>query len=327
MGDAPAAQALICAFDLDGHGGGRPLAFPDLDAPLPEEGFRWVHLDYTMAESRRWLAERSGVEEVTAAALAAEETRPRAVGGRDGLLVVLRGVNMNPGSDPEDMVSIRVWVEGRRVITTRQRRLLAVQDIREAIAAGDGPATPGEFLVTLCERLADRISTVLQDVEEAVDALEEDVLVEQTHALTPRLAAMRRQAILLRRYLAPQREALARLQGEKVPGLSDLDRLRLREVADRSARYLEDLDAARERAAVAQEELESRLSALMDRRMYLLSMVAAVFLPLGFVTGLLGVNVGGVPGEGVGWAFLVLCLLLVVLTGGMLLYFRRRRWL
>ena len=60
-------------------------------------------------------------------------------------------------------------------------------------------------------------------LREAVDALEEDVLVEQTHALTPRLAAMRRQAILLRRYLAPQREALARLQGEKVPGLSDLD--------------------------------------------------------------------------------------------------------
>jgi zinc transporter len=90
--------------------------------------------------------------------------------------------------------------------------------------------------------------------------------------------------------MAPQREAIARLQSEKISWLADEDRVRLREVYDRLTRYLEDLDAARERAAVTQEELISRLSEQMDNRMYVLSIVAAIFLPLGFLTGLLGIK-------------------------------------
>ena len=54
----------------------------------------------------------------------------------------------------------------------------------------------------------------------------------------------------------------------------------------------------RERAAVIQEELAGRLAEQMNKRMYMLSMVAAVFLPLGFLTGLLGINFGGIPGAG-----------------------------
>ena len=67
----------------------------------------------------------------------------------------------------------------------------------------------------------------------------------------------------------------------------------MREVSDQLARYLEDLDEARDRAAVTQEELVNRLSEQMNNKMYILSIVAAIFLPLGFLTGLLGINVGG----------------------------------
>jgi hypothetical protein len=65
--------------------------------------------------------------------------------------------------------------------------------------------------------------------------------------------------------------------------------LRIREVSDRLIRNIEDLDAVRGRAAVTQEELLSRLSEQMNSRMYVLSVVAAIFLPLGFLTGLLGI--------------------------------------
>jgi zinc transporter len=92
-------------------------------------------------------------------------------------------------------------------------------------------------------------------------------------------------------------------------------------------RYLEDLDAARERAAVTQEELVSRLSEQMDNRMYVLSVVAAIFLPLGFLTGLLGINVGGIPGAEYKAAFAIFCTFLGAIAIIELIIFRKKKWM
>ena len=92
-------------------------------------------------------------------------------------------------------------------------------------------------------------------------------------------------------------------------------------------RHLEDLDAIRERAAVTQEELQSRLAEQQNIRMYVLSIVAAIFLPLGFLTGLLGINVGGIPGSDNPSAFVIFVLILASLLALQVLYFRKKKWL
>jgi len=141
------------------------------------------------------------------------------------------------------------------------------------------------------------------------------------------LGGLRRQAIMLRRYLAPQRDVLSRLQVEQAGWLGQGHRLHLREIADRITRYVEDLDAARERAAVIQEQLTGRLSEQMNRTMYVLSLVAAIFLPLGLLTGLLGINVGGIPGAENHWAFALVTFMLVVIAAGQIWLFRRTKML
>jgi zinc transporter len=101
----------------------------------------------------------------------------------------------------------------------------------------------------------------------------------------------------------------------------------LREIADRTTRYVEDLDSARDRAAVTQDELNSRLSERMNKTMYVLSIVAGIFLPLGLLTGLLGINVGGIPGTQSPFAFLIVCALLVLVAILQAVLFKRMRWL
>ncbi len=320
-------DGLICAYALDGDGGGREISLEEASGISSEKGFVWIHLDYAAAGVQRWLNEKSGLDEIIVSTLLAPETRPRSVAIGGGLLVTLRGVNLNPGADPEDMVGIRMWIEHRRVISTRKRRLLAVDDIRGMIASARGPRTPGEFLLEISDRLAIRMSDVIEGLDETVDTLEEEVLIAESHELRTKLAQVRRETILLRRYLAPQREALARLQAEKTPLLTDADRMQLREVTDRITRYVEDLDSAKDRAAVTQEELSNRLSEQMNKRMYVLSVVAAIFLPLGFATGLLGINVGGIPGAEFAYAFALVCLILVGIVIFQILVFRWRRWL
>ena len=319
-------DGLIHAYLLDGTGGGRRLEMTDIESWTPEQGVLWMHFDYTSEDAGQWLRNSAGLEELVADALLTEESRPRATAIDDGVLVALRGINMNPGAEPDDMVSVRLWVDSERIISTRKRVLFSVSDIAEQLDAGKGPAGTAEFLVFLADRLVWRMSDTVDQCEDLVADLEEQVLDEGDSSLRLHLATLRRQTITLRRYLAPQRDAFAKLITEKIPWFDDDSRLRLREVGDRLIRHIEDLDAVRERAAVTQEELLSRLSDQMNTRMYVLSVVAAVFLPLGFLTGLLGINVGGIPGAENPWSFLLFILFLVGVVAAQILWFRHKKW-
>ncbi len=92
-------------------------------------------------------------------------------------------------------------------------------------------------------------------------------------------------------------------------------------------RHLEDLEAVRDRAVVTQEELVNRLSDQLNKRMYVLSIIAAIFLPLGFFTGLLGINVGGIPGAENPWAFTIFLGLLLLIVFVQLWIFKKKKWL
>lgn len=320
-------NGLIAGYLLDGKGGGVSVGWDGIHNWSEDNGLLWVHLNYTCADSEKWLREDSGLDELVVSALTSDDPRPRSSVMKDGLLVSLRGVNMNPGADPEDMVSIRLWITDKQIISTRRRKLLSVVDLRLSIEQGNGPTTTGEFLVDISSRLVERMADVVNDIENTADLLEVDVLTVQSYQLRPKISELRREAISLRRYLAPQRDAMTRLSNERMPRLNDLDRIRLREVTDSTMRYIEDLDASRERAIVIQEELMSRISEQMDKRMYVLSMVAAIFLPLGFLTGLLGINVGGIPGAEYKGSFYIFCGILTAVSFFQVYIFKKLKWM
>jgi len=323
--DVEEHNGLVFAHVLDGRGGGRRIDWPEIETWTPDAGVLWLHLNRKNPHSVSWLRDHAGIDPIACDALLAEETRPRSVTLGEGMLLILRGVNLHPDADPEDMISVRLWVDAHRVISLRQYRVMAVRDVREDIEAGRGPADAGELIVRLADRLLERMGPVLEALDERIDDIEEQLVEAPTGEMRYRLGGLRRRAILLRRYLAPQRDALSRLQFEAVAWLGERPRGRLREIGDRLLRYVEDLDAARERAAVVHEEIVARLSEQMNRTMYLLSLVACIFLPLGLVTGLLGINVSGIPGSHYRWAFAIVCGLLVGLAGVQVWLFRRLR--
>jgi zinc transporter len=319
-------SGLICAFALDGAGGARELDWDGVRDHDPDDGVLWVHLDYAAEDAGLWLEHDSGLDRLTRSALLAEDPRPRVLSVGDAMMMIIRGVNLNEGADPEDMVSLRIWIEERRVITMRHRRFNAIKALRQSIHDGRAPTSAGDLLADVVERILHRIARVVDKLDDDVDDLEDQVLSARDTTLRTALARFRRQAIALRRFIAPQREVLGRLQTERTPWLSDLDRSRLRESADRLLRSIEELDAAKERAMVTQEELANRMSELMNQRLYTLSLVAAIFLPLGFLTGVLGVNVAGIPGTTWDWAFVVMCSGMVLLGVVQLWLFRRLGW-
>ena len=204
---------------------------------------------------------------------------------------------------------------------------MAVQDIRERCEKNDPPNTPGDFIVALATGLVERMSPVLQDFDEEIDELEGLHDNGDLRGLRPRLTAARQKMIPLRRYLSPQRDAMAQLVLTKTTWLSEWHVGRLRETADRITRFVEDLDSARERTAVIQDFVANSLAERMNQIMLLLSIVAAIFLPLSLLTGLLGINVGGMPGAKDDNAFWIVTFGLVVLGLAEIALFKKLKWI
>lgn len=320
-------DGLICAYIRSGEGQWREVDWQTVRGWQPGDGLLWVHLDRTEEVAKAYLQNESGLDGIVAENLLAEGTRPRALEVAGNLLLNLRGVNLNPNADPDDMVSLRLWLEPARIITSRHRQLIAINDLRERIARGSGPSDTGDFLVEVAAGLVDRMSPIIEDLDDAEDNLEEQVVTGERQAIRANLTDLRRQAIGLRRYLAPQREAMSRVVAEPIDWLDARHRARLRETSDRIMRYVEDLDAIRERAAVIQDEVANRVAESMNMNMYILALVAAILLPLGFLTGLLGVNVDGIPfSKDAPWAFGAVAALCAVIVVVEIVIMRRMKW-
>jgi len=323
---APEQSGLAHAFLLDGRGGGEQLDWAGIERWTAGDGPLWINLDYSAPDAARWLAMASNIEPVVRDALLDDDPRPRAVPHGDALLLIVRAINLNQGAEPEDMLSIRAWIEPHRVVTLRHRQSRSLKAIAAELGAGTGPASVGELTALLVERVLEYIATRVDTLSDVIAACEDQVLVETRGELRTQLADQRRRAIALRRFLAPQREALGKLAQIQVPWLDPTSRSRIVESADRMTRTVEELDAARDRAAVTQEELQSKIGEATNQRLYVLSVITSVFLPLGFVCSLLGVNVGGVPLQRDDWAFWALCAALAIVVTLQIWFFRRRGW-
>lgn len=317
---------LIYGYLLNGNGGGKAIGIDNVSSWVPENGVLWLHFDYTAIETKEWIENEAQLPDLVVEALLQEENRPRTTLIDDGLLIALRGVNLNPGADPEDMIGIRIWTDGARIISTRKRHLLSAKDVVNLIEKGQGPKTVGDFLAVLSDHLITRMHETIENTEDQVAAIEEQILLSEGYALRGQIASLRREVIALRRYLAPQREAMAQMQTVKVSWLDSDDRQRIREVTDDLIRHVEDLDSVRDRAALAQEELSNRLAEQMNNRMYILSIIAAIFLPLGFLTGLLGINVGGIPGAENSLSFWIFSAFLILVVALQTYIFKRNKW-
>ncbi|WP_372880992.1 zinc transporter ZntB [Psychromonas sp.] len=286
----------------------------------------WLHFDYSFAQTQFWIENHSELNPVVIAALLNEETRPRATFIDDGFLISLRGVNLSPNSDPEDMVSIRIWVDKNRIISTRHRRLLSAEKIARDIESKNGPTSAIELLTQFSSELIARMSDTIDEIEEKLASIEEQLLTRNSHVLRNDVVELRQQIIALRRYLAPQREAMLQLQNDKHDFFNSDQRLELREALDTLMRYIEDLDSIRDRAIVVQEEIANKLNEQLNNRMYVLSIITAIFLPLGFLTGLLGINVGGIPGADNPYAFALFIGFLWVIIIVQIGLLKRNKW-
>lgn len=305
--------SLVCAFSINVDGTAKSLSTDNLLNVEKAKSWQWIHLDRTANEISRWLNTAVNISPTAVSALIAEETRPGIKEFSDGHVINLRGINLNSDTPDEDMVAVRLWVTSKGIISLRKYKLMAIQTIRDKYTSKKGPKSIGAFVAELCNGLALRISNKLNDIEDNLDELEEKSIERPTAKERSELMNIRRKAIPLKRFLTPQRDALEELSRLEVNWLTSIDKEHIREAYHHLSRMIETLDAIRERATLLHEEMSNRSAEIANNNTYVLTIVAAIFLPLGFLTGLLGINVGGVPGTENPWSFMIVCILMALI--------------
>lgn len=287
----------------------------------------WVHLDRRDPASRTWLRDMAQVDDTVADALFEEDTQPRFTEFPGGTLLILRTANRLPDAAPEDMVSLRLWITKGRVITTSGLPITAVELLSANHWHHGRDFDPADLVVQLATQIARTTRDLIKTLDDEADALEETILAGEENIASADLLGVRRQSIWMRRFLAPQTEALEDLADAGADWITPDARVHFRETAHNFRKLTDSLDAIRDHAIAIQDQLAARTSEKANRTLYLLTLAAAIFLPVNLIAALLGANVGGIPGAESPLGFLVLSLLTVGIIAIEVALFMRLRLL
>jgi zinc transporter len=315
---------MTCRALLVGDGPTRPVTAAET-VRYGGPGFIWIHMDDASADELAFLKVED-IPDVAANALVATETRPRCDRIEDGAIVNLRGPAAEELDDSDRLVSIRMWVRRGRVNSVTRRQLSATDSVAEMMQAGL-IHDPGDLVAAFARAISKQLDPQVADLGDMLDDCESELDDRNVYRLRTSITKVRSEAIAFRRFVAPNRDALVTLADQDFLWLAEEDRLHIREAADRFARMTEELESVRERAALLHEQLTDLRGEMMESRSLVISIVAFIFLPLTFITGLLGMNVGGIPYATEPWAFWGVVAVCVAIGAAVLGFFLRRHWL
>lgn len=316
---------LSYAFDKSGKAG--KLDNQKVAQELENDGLAWVHLDANHDDTKIWLEkEASYLDHLIIDALIAEETRPRIVEFETGLLIILRSVNLNKGSEPEDMVSLRIWIDNCRIITIQRRDMKAVYTFAKNLDSGKVIKNSGEFLYNLLYESLSDTASFIYGISDVLDYLEAKVTSTHDMKFRERIIQIRGQSAVFKRYLLPQKEVIKKLQTVEQKWITDWARRHFQENYDNITRMIEESQEACERSQILHDELSNALSEKLNRSMYKLSIITSIFMPLTYVTGIFGMNIGGVPGINDPQAFNVCMFTMLMIFLLQVFFFKRGKW-
>ncbi|KFG90630.1 MIT-family metal ion transporter [Sphingobium herbicidovorans NBRC 16415] len=308
------------------HGQAREISLDAFCAETDHAAFSWIHADGWREDAQAVVSRCDRMPEAALSALLAQETRPRCTLMAHGALINLRGLGAQDDAVGDPLVSIRLWAEHARVISVSYRPLAAIEPVMQRMLAGT-IQDPGDLIAAFAQEITEALDPEVAELGDTLDEIESSLSDSGAAEVRREASKIRATAISYRRFISPQRQALERLSAAEAPWLQPDDRLHLQEAADRCARMAEELEAVRERSALAHEELTDLRAEQMNRQALIISVVALVFLPLTFLTGLLGMNVDGIPFAHEAWAFWGVVGVCGVMAAGIAGWFAATHWL
>jgi len=302
-----------------------------LDELIARDEFFWLDLVDPADEQLDGLAQRFGWHPLALEDMQHFRQRPKLDRYAEQMLIVFYGAHATKALADETprLVEVHLMVSGNWVVTVRRGRCEELDELRRRIAAD--PSRDEELVVyKICDVLTDSFFPVLERIDDAIDELEDAIVLKPTDEQLQQVFQLKRKLVALRRVITPQRDLAARTISEidDLPGLAHGSRDYFRDVYDHLIRVSDLVDSYRDLLTGAMDVYLSTVSNRLNQVMKQLTLVATVFLPITALTGFFGQNFGWLVLHVRSlWAFLVFgvggALLSVVLLYA---WFRRQRF-
>lgn len=317
------AAGLICGYLL---GDGMPVQAIDsaqaaewLKAyPCPGDAargaFLWLHFNLSHAQAERWIERHAALPGTFFEALHEGSHSTRIERDDDTLIAVLNDVHFDFAFEPLDVATLWIGVTPRLVITARTQPLRSVDALRTAVRDGNSPRSSAALLEQLMRTQADGLVDIVRGVTQRIDRVEDEMLSGRLDHKRARLGVLRRLLVRLQRLLAPEPAALFRLLQRPPAWITEDDAQELRDASEEFSVVLRDMQGLQERIKLLQEEVAAIVQEANGRSLFVLTVVTVLALPINILTGLFGMNVGGIPLADNGHGFWVIVVVLVLFT-------------
>jgi magnesium transporter len=176
--------------------------------------------------------------------------------------------------------------------------------------------------------MVDNYRPEIEQLSDRLDELEDRVFESGTASLAKDILNFKKDVSSLRRVVQPQRDVVGRLARREFEFIDEQVAYRFRDVHDHLVRIADESMFFQDRITSLLDANLAIVSNQLNTVMKILTVIATVFMPLTFITGLYGMNVDlphlGLGGTGMFW---LLMAVMMVIVGAMLLVFRKRRWI
>lgn len=283
--------------------------------PAPgQTPFVWLHFNLAHAQALRWIQRHAQLPDAFFESLKDGSHSTRIERDDDALMGVLNDAHFDFAFEPFDIATLWICVLPHVVVTARAHPLRSVDALRTAVRQGYTPRSSVALLEQLMRTQAAGLVDIVRGVTQRIDGIEDELLGGRLNHKRARLGVLRRLLVRLQRLLAPEPAALFRLLQHPPSWMGAEDVQELRDSTEEFSVVLRDMQGLQERIKLLQEELAASVQEANSRSLFVLTVVTVLALPINILTGLLGMNVGGVPLAGSEHGFWVIVCILVVFT-------------
>lgn len=255
--------------------------------------------------------------------------RPKAEIFNDYIYVVLKMIHYKDDIGNLDVEQVSLIFGSDYVISFQEREGDLFDSVRERICNGKGrirKSGPDYLAYAMIDALVDNYFLVMEKMGDFIEHLEARVMSRPDQNLVSRVHRYKRDLIFLRRSTWPLREELALLLREENPMIDPSTLPYLRDLYEHTIQVIDTVETFRDMVSGLLDVYLSSVSNRMNEVMKVLTIIATIFIPLTFITGIYGMNFVYMPEFHLKWAYPAVLLLFAIIAAGMLIYFRRKKW-
>ncbi len=256
--------------------------------------------------------------------------RPKFEEYEKGNFISIRALKFNRTSGKILTEHVTIYFRKEFIITFQETDSDLFNAIRQRIQSSKGKIRHkgADYLAyALVDALVDNYYLVLEEIEDVIESLEEKVINNQDANIKGKIHGLKKELLILRKSISPLREAIGRFSKTDSPFVEESNLVFIRDLYDHTIQVMDMVDTYRDMLNGLQDLFLTEVSFRMNKVMQLLTLISTIFIPLTFLAGIYGMNFKYMPELEWEYGYFVLLGLMAVIFVGLLIYFKRKKWI